>query len=330
MHRFSRRQVLQVSLAIASVSLFPGCAPPSQDVSPPTVPRIGILAPSLDDNLELVNGLAELGYVEGQNIAIEYRTAGEMVDQLLTPAAELVSSKVDLIVAIGTPAVTAARRTTSTLPIVMAQVSDPVGSGFINSLARPGGNITGMTNFGPVLSGKRLELIREVIPGLARVIMIWNPDNPAIGRQVEDTRRAAQAVGIEVRPFEVSGPEDLPGIFESASMWPAEAGIIPRSGFSNTHRAILVDLAAKSRLPVMFVGRDFAAAGGLMAFGPKQAEMFTRVAAAVDRILKGARPADLPVEQPTMFDLVINLRTAAALGLTIPRSVLVQATELIQ
>jgi len=329
--RRERRRLIQTGLALAGLSLLTGCGllPPPAPNSPKT-PRVGFLAPTPDDNPLFIRGLADRGYVEGRDIDIEYRYAGETVDQFLPRAAELVDLPVDLIVTTGTPAATAAKRSTTAIPIVMVQVADPVGSGLIASLARPGGNITGTINFGPILSGKRLELLNEVIPGLARVAIIWSPDNPATRTHVDETRRATQALGIGLQSLEVRGADDLSGAFEAAGREHAQAAIIPRNGFSNANRTVLIELAARSHLPAIFVGRDFAVEGGLMAFGAQQAEMYTRLAAAVERILKGARPADLPVEQPTMFELVVNLKTAQALGLTMPQSVLTQATEVIQ
>jgi putative ABC transport system substrate-binding protein len=301
------------------------------------VARIGYLlldraaAPHLPEAFR--QGLRDLGYVEGRNVVIEYRDAEGKVDRLPAVAAELVALKVDVIVAQGTPHALAAKQVTRTIPIVFATAADAVGSGLVTSLARPGGNVTGLSFVGPGLVGKRLELLKQAVPGVSRVAVLWQP-----GYQNERTEKdllkgaevAARALGVRLQVVEARGPADFDRAF--SDMARARAGaltVLFSSTFFNERRR-LVDLAAKNHLPAVYVSRDFVDAGGLMSYGPNLADMFRRAATYVDRILKGAKPADLPVEQPTKFDLVINLKTTKALGLTIPPSLLQRADEVIQ
>jgi len=264
---------------------------------------------------------------------IEYRYSGGKFDRLPALAAELVALKVDVIVASSTPAALAAKQATRTLPIVFAAAGDPVASGLVTSLARPGGNVTGLAVLAPELVGKCLELLTQAVPGVSRVAVLWYPGghgertekNILTGAEV-----AGRALGVRLQFVETRGPADFDGAF--AEMTRARAGaltVLPSNMLINERRR-LVDLAAKNRLPAVYGSREFVDAGGLMAYGPNFADMFRRAATYVDRILKGAKPADLPVEQPTKFELVINLKTAKALGLTIPQSLLLRADQIIE
>jgi ABC-type uncharacterized transport system substrate-binding protein len=278
-------------------------------------------------------GLRDLGYVEGRNLVIEYRYAEGKVEQLPALAAELVALKVDVIVASGTLAALAAKQATSTLPIVFSPAGDPVGSGLVTSLARPGGNVTGLSAFAPELVGKRLELLKQAVPGVSRVAVLWQPG--AFGERAEmDTLKraevAARDLGVPLQFVEARGPADFDRAFSDMTRARAGALTVLASNMFNSERRRLVDLAAKNRLPALYSARELVDAGGLMSYGANLADLNRRAATYVDKILKGTKPADLPVEQPTKFELVINLKTAKALGLTIPQSVLARADEVIQ
>jgi len=291
------------------------------------IARIGYLAASLAANPHLREafrqGLHDLGYVEGRNVAIEYRDAEGKYDRLPALAAELVALKVDVILAGGTPQALAAKQATRTLPIVFLGVTDPVTSALVTSLARPGGNATGLSMLAsPEIVGKRLELLTQAVPGVTRVAVLWQPGGQG-ERTDKDTLKeaevAARALGVRLHFVEARGPDDFDRAF--SDMTRARAGALTSVGgtmFFNEQRR-LVALAAKNRLPAVYTQREFVDAGGLMAYGPNLADLFWRAATYVDKILKGAKPADLPVEQPTKFELVINLKTAKALGLTIPQ-----------
>jgi putative ABC transport system substrate-binding protein len=302
-----------------------------------TVPRIGYLATNLAGSPHVteafLQGLRDLGYVEGRNVVIEYRDAEGKFERLPALAAELVALKVDVIVVGATPQALAARQATRTLPIVFAAAGDPVGSGLVTSLARPGGNVTGSSVLAPELIGKCLEQLTQAVPGISRVAVLWQP-GVLPERTDKDMLKgadvAARALGVRLQLVEARGPDDFDRAF--SDMTRARAGALtalPSVMFFNERRR-LVDLAAKNRLPAVYQVREFVDAGGLMAYGPNAADMYRRAATYVDKILKGAKPADLPVEQPTKFELVINLKTAKALGLTIPQSVLGRADEVIQ
>jgi len=299
-----------------------------------TIPRIAYLAlipgPCTTHCAGFVQGLRELGYVEGQNISIEYRWSKGNVERLREHAAELVRLGVDVIVAGGPVATRAAQEMTRTIPIVMARDVDPVGDGFVASLGRPGGNITGVTTLSRELSGKRLELLKDMVPGMARVAVLWNPVEPSAVRQVRDTEDAARVLGLQVHALEVHGLDEFAGAFAAARQGRAEGLIVLAFPGTPEHRARLVALAAQSRLPTMYWQRGFVEAGGLLSYAASDHDTYRRAASYVDRILKGAKPADLPVEQPTKFELVLNLKTAKALGLTLPPSLLLLADEVIQ
>ncbi len=299
------------------------------------VPRIGILtlvsASSAPHWFEVFRqGLREHGYVEGQNIALEYRSAQGRADRFPALAAELVRLQVDVIVTESTAAALAAKHATQTIPIVMAVSSGPVEVGLVASLARPGGNVTGLSILVPELSGKRLQLLKEATPKATLVAVIWNPTHPAGADALRETEAAARSLGLRLRSVEARSPADLDVAFKTVTGARPSALITLGDGMLWDNRARIVEFAAKGRLPGIFPEREFAEAGGLMTYGPNLASNFRRAAAFVDKILKGTKPADLPVEQATRFELVINLKTAKALGLTIPPSILVRADQVIQ
>jgi ABC-type uncharacterized transport system substrate-binding protein len=275
-------------------------------------------------------GLRELGYAEGKTIVIEYRFAEGKLDRLTELAAELVRLKVGVIVSAG-PAVTrATKEATATIPIVMAWDDDPVGSGFVASLARPGGNITGLSTLSPEIGGKRLELLKEIVPKLSRVAVLGNATLLGNAQALREVQLAAGALGVQLQHLNVRGPKDIETAFRAASKGHADAVLALTSFFLTSYQTQLADLAAKSRLPMMYATTEYPEAGGLMSYGPDVADMHRRAAVYVDKIINGAKPADLPVEQPTKFELVINLKTATALGLTIPQSILLRADKVIE
>jgi|SRR5215831_13934923 len=300
-----------------------------------TVRRIGYLAAgSAKVNVNYVDafrqGLRELGWVEGQNIVVEYRHAEGRFDRLPDLAAELIRLRVELIFATPTPAAVAARNATRTIPIVMRGVGDPVELGLIESLARPGGNVTGLSySVGMETFGKSLELLKEAVPKVRRVAILSNPDNPAHARAVDTLKGTARSLALQLQLLQARGPDALDGAFAAMAKERVGALFVVADSMLFLHRARLADLAVKGRLPSMHGYREDVEAGGLMSYGPSFVPQFKQSAVYVDKILKGARPADLPVEQPTKFELVINLKTAKALGLTIPQSLLVRADEII-
>jgi putative ABC transport system substrate-binding protein len=275
-------------------------------------------------------GLRDLGYVEGQTVLIDYRWAEGQEQRLTDHAADLVRLKVAVIVTPGTPATMAARAATHTIPVVMTNVGDPVGSGIVASLARPGGNITGLSLLDADLDGKRIELLKEAVPHLTRLAILWSANDPGMTLAFGRVETAARALGFALQNLAVREPAEFPRAFEAAGAGRAEALFVTAQPFTNQHRAQILDLVAKHRLPAIYTLRSFVDAGGLMSYGPSQADQYRRAAIYVDRILKGARPADLPVEQPTKFDLVINLKAARALGLTIPTGLLQRADQVIE
>jgi putative ABC transport system substrate-binding protein len=276
-------------------------------------------------------GLRELGYVEGQNLAIEWRWVRGNFARLPALAAELAGLNVNIVVAGGTPAALATKKATTTIPIVMVAGIDPAEVGLVASLARPGGNVTGVTRIGPELVGKRLELLKESVPTVSRVAILWHDaSNPNTASMLREARAAAGKLRLHLESLEVKARGDLEGAFAAMAQKGAGAFITVQDGFTLAHRTRIVDLAAKTRLPGMYETRDWTDAGGLLSYGASDFELYRRAAYYVDRILKGTRPADLPVEQPTRFELVVNLKTAKALGLTIPQSVLVRADRVIQ
>jgi putative ABC transport system substrate-binding protein len=298
------------------------------------VPRIGFLfygSPGPSPELDAFRqGLRELGYIEGQNITIEYRFASGRVGQLPELAAELVRLKIDVIVTPGTPASVAAKQATSTIPIVFAGVADAVGAGLVADFARPRGNITGLTGISAELGGKRLELLKEVTPKASRVAVLFNPADRSNVLVLKELQESAPALRLTLQPLGVRGPGEFEGAFVAMSRKRAHALFGAAGILTTEHRKTVVDLAAKSRIPAMWGERQFVEAGGLMSYAVNFFDQVRRAATYVDKILKGAKPGDLPVEQPTKFELVINLKTAKALGLTIPPSLLQRADQVIQ
>ena len=303
--------------------------------APAKVSRIGFLSVgSPTDNLFTLEafqqGLRELGYVEGQNIAIEYRFAEGRPERLPVLAADLVRLKVAVIVTGSPPAPEAAKRATSTIPIVFAVIGDPVAQGLVASLAWPGGNITGLANLAQEVVGKQLELLKEVAPKVSRVAVLQNPSNHAHLFVLRQAEGAARALGVQLHILQARTPPEIEAAFAAMSRQRAGGVVVLRDTLFLTQRTQIAALAAKSRLPAVYGLREEAEAGGLMAYGANVLLMYRRAATYVDKILKGVKPADLPVEQPTKFELVINLKTAKALGLTIPQSLLQRADEVIQ
>jgi putative tryptophan/tyrosine transport system substrate-binding protein len=300
------------------------------------LPRVGLLllfgAPGQPSSLvdAFRGGLSDLGYVEGQTVLIDYRWAEGQEHRLADHAADLVRLKVAVIVAPGTPATMAARAATRTIPVVMTNVGDPVASGIVASLARPGGNVTGLSLLDADLDGKRIELLKEAVPHLSRLAILWSANDPGMTLAFGRVETATKALGITLQNLAVREPAEFPRAFEAASAARAEALFVTAQPFTNQHRAQILDLVAKHRLPAIYTLRSFVDAGGLMSYGPSQIDQYRRAASYVDRILKGARPADLPVEQPTKFDLVISLKAARTLGLTIPPRLLQRADQVIE
>jgi putative ABC transport system substrate-binding protein len=278
----------------------------------------------------LRQGLRELGYIEGRNISIEYRFAQNNVDRLRGLATELVGLKVDLIVTGGPTATRAAQEATRILPVVMAWGGDPVEARFVATLAQPGGNITGLTSMATELGSKRLAFLKEAVPRMSRVAVLWNPTHSEASASFRETEVATRARGLHLEPIEVRSAGDLEGAFRRAVTRHADALTVLLDPVTLFHEVQVAELAARSRIPAIFYEKRFATAGGLMAYGPRDDDLHRRAATYVDKILKGARPADLPVEQPTKFELVINLKTAKALGLTIPQSLLLRADQVIE
>ena len=330
----NRREAI---MALAALGFVPHVAKAQQETR---LARIGYLASNLAGSgpahlLEAFRqGLRDLGYVEGRNVVIEYRDAEGKLERLLALAAELVALKVDVIVAPGTPQALAAKQATRTLPVVFAVAGDPVGSGLVTSLARPGGNVTGLSSVTADLVGKCLEQLTQAVPGVSRVAVLWQPGG--FGERAEkDMQKAAEVagrtLGVRLQFVEARRPADIDKAF--TDMTEARAGaptVLGGGTMLLAERRRLVDLAAKNRLPAVHPWRDFVDAGGLMSYGASFPDLYRRAATYVDKILKGAKPADLPVEQPTKFELVINLKTAKALGLTLPQSLLVRADEVIK
>jgi putative tryptophan/tyrosine transport system substrate-binding protein len=301
------------------------------------IPRIGFLSPSSPSDSRnrfrlgaLQQGLRELGYVEGQNISIEARWAEGKYERLPGLAAELVRLKVDVIVTYAPPAIQAAKEATATIPIVMGGVVEPVATGFVASLARPGGNITGLSLMAPELVGKQLEILKEVVPKVTRVAVLGNPANAGTTPQLRHAQDAARTLRLQLQPLQARGANEIDSAFAAMTKEGAGAVVVLVDAMFVDQRTHIADLAARRRLPSVYGLMDFVEAGGLMFYGANDAERFRRAAYLVDKILKGAKPAGLPIEQPTKFDLVINLKTAKALGLTIPQSLLQRADEIIQ
>ena len=302
---------------------------------PAKIQRIGYLTAN-SSSVELPRietfrqGLRAFGYIEGQNLAIDYRFTDGKFERLPDVAAELVRLKVDVLVANTTNAALAAKHATSTIPIFFMGVSDPIEAGLVESLARPGGSITGLTNIAPVLSGKRLELLKETVPKLSRVAVLWDPQNPGSTPQWKESELAGKELGLRLHSMRVSRADKFESAFKEAIKAHSAALAVTLNPLANSNQKRVVELAAKNRLPAIYAQEGFVDAGGLMSYGPSFAADGRDAARLVDKILKGAKPADLPVEQPTKFTLMINLKTAKALGLTIPPVVLMRAEKVIK
>jgi putative ABC transport system substrate-binding protein len=308
---------------------------PAQAQQPTKIPRIGFLGGSSPSAISarteaFRQGLRELGYVEGKNIVIEWRHAEGKFDRFPALVAELVRLKVDVIVTEGPRATRAAKEATVTIPIVMGFDDDPVGSGVVASLARPGGNITGLATLAPEISGKRLELLQEIVPRLSRVAVLGSSTQPANAQSLRETELAAGALKMKLQYLDVLDPKDIETAFGAASKGRADAVLVLVSPVFNSQRKQIVELAVKNRLPAIYYAAEWVEDGGLMTYGVSRTDMFRRAATYVDKILKGAKPEDLPVEQPTKFEFIINLKAAKQIGLTIPPNVLVRADRVIK
>jgi putative tryptophan/tyrosine transport system substrate-binding protein len=298
---------------------------------PGKVWRIGFIAHVYERFYDpLFERLRELGYAEGHNLVVERRYAEGRVERFKEFAAEMVRVKVDVIIVVTTPAALAARNATSTIPIVHPAAIDPVGTGLIASLAHPGGNVTGLAVLNAELSAKRLEVLKEVVPGLSRVAVLWNASNPANGLAWRDTEGAARTLGVTLQSYEVRETKDFASAFATMTRERPDAVSALQDAVTLQHRQEIIDFALQQRLPSMFVGKEWVQEGGLLSYGDVLPERYRRAADLVDRILKGAKPADLPVEQPTKFELVVNLKTAKSLGLTIPETFLLRADQVIE
>ena len=300
-----------------------------------SIPRIGLLSATSESNLAarikaLRQGLRELGYIEGQNIIIEARYADGKLNRQREFAAELAKLSVDIIVTGGPTGTRAAKQATEKIPIVMAQDNDPVGSGFVKSLARPGANVTGLSMLSPEISGKTLEILKESIPRLARVGIVGNSKEPGTKQSLEETQAAASVAGIQVPYFELQARQEIETIFASIKQHKLGALILLRNPILGANRKRVMDLMSESRLPGMFPNRNWVKAGGLMYYGASITDIWRRAATYIDKILRGAKPANLPVEQPTKFEFIVNLKTAKQLGLTIPPNVLARADEMVR
>src|SRR6266542_1030679 len=323
------------ALSILFVVALLAVAVMTEAQQPTKIPRIGYLVanfPSTNParNEAFRDGLRELGYVEGKSIVIEWRYAEGKPDRLPALAAELVRFKVDVIVTAGPASTRPAKEATSAIPIVMGFDNDPVGSGVVASLARPGGNVTGLSTLAPEISGKQLELLKEIVPRLSRVAVLGTSTEPGNAQALREVELAAKAFGVQLQHLDVRDSKDIETAFRAATKGRAEAILMLHSPVLNPHRTKVVNLAVKSRLPVIYGQPEFVEAGGLMTYSASITDLFRRAATYVDKILKGAKPAELPVEQPTKFEFVINLKTANALNLTIPQSVLFRADKVIK
>ena len=323
------------ALLLALCSMFLAPPFPAEAQPPGEIARIGWLsATPLSANATRIQafrqGLRELGYAEEKKIFIEWRSADGKSDRVPELAAELVRLKVGIIVTAGAPATRAAKQATVIIPIVMAQDSDPVGNGFVASLARPGSNITGLSTLAPEISGKQLELLKEIDPRLSRVAVLGTSTRPGNAQSLRETELAAEAFGVKLQYLDVLSPEDIDTAFREAGKWRADSVVALTSFLINSHRTRVVELSVKSQVPAIYDRREFVEDGGLMSYSVSSTDLFRRSAVYVDKILKGAKPADLPVEQPTKFELVINLKTAKQIGLTIPPNVLARADRVIR
>ena len=317
---------------VVSILLFTFSAEAQQ---PTKIPRVGFLSGT---SLSVISarvdafreGLREVGYVEGKNIFVEWRYAERKPERLSALATELVRLGVDLVVTAGPAPTRAAKKSTATIPIVMAFDDDPVANGFVSSLARPGGNTTGLATLAPEISGKQMELLKEIIPRLSRVAFLGTSTNPGYKESLSELEIAAGVLGLKLQSLDVLNPKDIEIAFRTATKEHADAILVLGSGVVTPQRTQIIDLAAKNRLPGIYARPEFVEEGGLVFYGASYTDLFRRAAAYVDKILKGAKPAELPVEQPTKFELIINLKTAKQIGLTIPPNVLARADRVIR
>jgi putative tryptophan/tyrosine transport system substrate-binding protein len=323
------------ALRLALVFLFLALCCPAQAQQVKKAPRIGFLAITSPRDMSLRmaafrHGLRELGYIEGKTIVVDDRYAEGKLDRLRSMTAELVQLKADVIVTSGPIGTRTAKEATATLPIVMAYDNDPVASGFVASLARPGGNITGLSTHYPEITGKQLELLKEIVPKMSHLAVLGDSSEPFTAQSLKETERAAKAFGVQLQYLDVKDPKDVKGALEDARKRHADAAIVLASAIFISQRSQLADLAVKNRLPAVYQASEYVEAGGLMTYGASITDLFRRAATYVDRILKGAKPADIPVEQPTTFELIINLKAAREIGLTIPPNVLARADRVIR
>jgi putative ABC transport system substrate-binding protein len=326
-----KKNIAVVNLFVMQFSVFL----PAQAQQPTRIPHIGFQldAPASSATArieEFRQGLRELGYIEGKNIIIEWRSSEGKPERRSEIAAELVHLKADVIVSAGPTVTRALKEATSTIPIIMAQDPDPVGSGFVASLARPGGNITGLASLSSENSGKQLELLKEIVPRLSRVAVIGNSTNPGDAQALRETVLAAGSFEVYLRYLDVLDPKDIETVFQAAAKGRADAVLVLGNPILNAHRKQIVDLAIRHRLPVIYSRPEYIESGGLMYYGTSYNDLLRRAAGYVDKILKGAKPADLPVEQPKKFEFIVNLKTAKQIGLTIPPNVLVRADKVIK
>ena len=336
MRTMTRRRFLQGGLALASIGLISGCGGSTPQAAPPRVPRVGMLGGGrpgvkLPARLAFDEAMRDLGWIEGQTYVVEYRGTDGKAERAPELAAELVQLKVDVIYTSGTAQAVAAKQATSDIPIVAVATGDLVALGLVDSLQRPGGNVTGVVTLAPQLSGKRLELLREATPRLSRVGLLVDQVSLDRGLEVPEVRAAARALGLPLEIAALRGPDEAGSLLASLASAGVDGLLVTEHQGGGLSRAQIVELVARHRLPAIYTLREWVDSGGLMSYGPSFAiDAHRRGAAYLDKILKGAKPADLPVEQPTRFDLAINLKTAQVLGLTIPQSVLEQATEVIE
>jgi putative tryptophan/tyrosine transport system substrate-binding protein len=326
------KKAVLLSILVVVVQLAGGVRAEAQQ--PTKVPRIGMLLALSPEESTDINGLRQgltaLGYVEGKNLAIEYRYAEGKLDRLPALAAELVDLKVDVIVALNPPSAHAAKNATKTIPIVMRSTDDPVTTGLVASLARPGGNITGLTSISTELIGKRLEILKETVPHGRLVAVLRNPTAPDAALKLKETEVVGRALGLQFQSVEVRALDEFESAFKTATRTHPQALIVLRNPLIVNNRMRIADLASKSKLPAMYDDREFVDAGGLMSYGADLTDLHRRAAVYVDKILKGAKPADLPVEQPMKFEFIINLKAARQIGLTIPPDVLARADKVIR
>ena len=334
MRRFSRRIFLSSlgALAAAGVAAFKPHRSYAQQAPAPK--RVGVLLvawpPQSKEPQAFRQGLRDAGYIEGRDLVIEWRSANGDYAQVTKLAGELVDSKVDVIISDSTIGTRALKRATSTIPIVMATVADPLGSGFVSSLAHPGGNITGLSTMIVELSAKRLQLLKEAVPSISRVAVLWNPDTPYGPKAIEELKAVAPSLSIDIDFVSWRTPEEVGNVFETIGRAHVQALYVLGDAMFIAHRTELIGLSAKARLPTIYGYTVYVNDGGLMSYGPSFGDMFRRAAVYVHSILKGAKPGDLPIEQPAQFELVINLKAAKALGLTLPKSLLLRADQVIR